>query len=318
VTEYTVEDLVRHAHERGFTDVTHRLVVDWVQKGLIDQATRSPHVGAGSGRGSRKGTWSQFQRDLFLREVDQHHDQAEKIATLCNIPVSVWLWWGDDWVPLRQVARVMDTYCKAYRRGSAQAARRTARDVAADLGNPGGTHAQRRLRQDFIAALADMSPTRRITDHQRRELTRLAARVFDPKLLATPFARGLTEGYVQLIDARYRAIARLPGLTADDYFWARHLYLVTRIGYGEDYPKLAEDPVVAARFGPPTLDEIGNRACIELLTVIGLVDMAEQDMDEQDMDEQETDPERGAYFDRRRSPLLVTTQDGSTEEAETA
>src|SRR5437660_1550469 len=114
---YTAEDLVRAAHERGFEDVSSRLVVDWVQRGLIDQPTKTGR-GPGGGRGTRKGTWPRFQRDLFLREVDQHHDRARRIATLCNIPVFVWLWWGDDWVPLRQVVRAMDTYRRSYRTSS--------------------------------------------------------------------------------------------------------------------------------------------------------------------------------------------------------
>src|SRR5439155_25393907 len=95
--------------------------------------------GKGGGRGTRKGTWSQFQRDLFLREVDQHHAEARKIATLCNIPVFVWLWYGDDWVPLRQVIRAMATYRRAYRKGSANAGRIAATELARDLGTPGGS-----------------------------------------------------------------------------------------------------------------------------------------------------------------------------------
>src|SRR5207249_3910280 len=135
VMGHTDEDLLREAHERGFTDVTPRLVVDWVQKGLIDQPTKTGR-GIGGGRGTRKGTWSNRQRDLFLREVDQHHDGAKKIATLCNLPVFIWLWGGEEEVPLRQVIRAMATYGDAYVTSSSRAARITATEVARDLGNP--------------------------------------------------------------------------------------------------------------------------------------------------------------------------------------
>ena len=42
----------------------------------------------------------------------------------------------------------------------------------------------------------------------------------------------------------------------------------------------------------PTLQDIGNAGCLDLLTVIGLVEMAKE----------ETDPVRGAPFDPSRSP----------------
>ncbi len=308
MTEYTVDDLVKGAHQRGFKDVTARLVVDWVQRGLIDRPTKSG-LGKGGGRGTSKGKWSEFQRDLFLREVEQHHAGARRIATLCNLPVFVWLWWGDDWVPLRQVMRAMDTYRRAYRKSSANAGRITGTEVARDLGNPGGSRHERRLRQDFIQAVAEMSPTGRITDAQRAELVRLAERVFDAELLASPFAKGLAAGYVQLIEARLIAIERLPHLAALDYYWERHVYVMTRAESGQEFPRLAEDPAVAKRFRPPTLDEVANRACIDLLTTIGLVDMAER----------ETDPVRGAAFDRRRSPLMESfPYERTTPEEDTA
>ncbi len=190
----------------------------------------------------------------------------------------------------------MDTYCRAYRKNSAKAGRITGTEVARDLGTPGGSREQRRLRQNFIDTLAEMSPTGRITDAQKKELVKLARRMFDSQLLASPFAKGLADGYVQLIDARYRAIDRLPKLRADDYYWARYAYVMTRAGYAGDFPRLAQDPAVAKRFELPTLQEIGNRACIDLLTVFGLVEMAKE----------KSDPMRGAFFDPRRSPLMTS------------
>jgi hypothetical protein len=293
--DYTSEDLVREAHERGFGNVTPRQVVDWVRIGLIDKAARHG-LGSGGGRGSRKGTWSRFQRDLFLREVEQHHETARKIPTLCNLPVFVWSWWGDEWVPVRQAMRAMTTYSQGYRKSSERAARDTAKEIARDLGNPGGSHQQRRVRQAFIETLAEMGPSGRLTERDKSTLAQLARQVFDPRLQASPFATNLAEGYVQLIEARLTAIKRLPCLGVDDFFWARHVYVVTRAGYGQDYSRLAQDPAIAKAFQPPTLQEIGNRACVELLTVLGLVEMSKQELD----------PAKGGLFDPRRSPLMAS------------
>src|SRR5712692_2245104 len=175
--EYLAEDLVREAHERGFKEVKPRLVVDWVQLGLLDKPTKTGR-GKGGGRGTKKGVWPQHQADLFFSLLDQHRRQAKRIPTLCNIPVFVWLWWGDEFVPVRQVHRAMLTYAGAYRRSSATRARYSGREVARDLGSPGGSREQRRFRQFFVEAAAQIGREGQLSDADRANLIDLARRVF--------------------------------------------------------------------------------------------------------------------------------------------
>jgi hypothetical protein len=290
--EFTADDLVEEARRRGFADVTHRLVVDWTQRGLIDQPWKSGR-GPGEGRGTRKGTWNQFQRDLFLREVDQHNAEARKIATLCNIPVFVWEWWGDEWVPLRQVRRAMGTYCDTYRTSSARAGRYSARELAGLLGKHGGSRELRRARQEFIELLAECAVVGRVSDYHHAELVHRGRLVF-----AEDLPPDMIEGYLQLVEAKLVAIAKVPGLTDEEWYWARHVYRMTRTGYAEDYPKLAENPAVSSRFEPPNLQETGNQACVDLLAMIGLVEQAKA----------VTDPALRVFFDPSRSPLMATFQ----------
>src|SRR5262249_12248451 len=157
-----------------------RLLVDWVQKGLLDKPTKTGR-GSGGGRGTKKGLWPQHQADLFFALLDQHGRHAKRIPTLCNIPTFICIWWGDEFVPLRQVRKAMATYAGAFRTSSAKRARYSGQEVARDLGIEGGSREQRRFRQFFIEAIVQIGQRGRLTDKDRKEVIELARKVFDPE-----------------------------------------------------------------------------------------------------------------------------------------
>jgi len=294
--EYSAGDLVQGAHDRDFQQVKQRLVVDWVQRGLLDKPRKTGR-GAGGGRGSKKGVWPEAQAELFFTLLDQHQRAATRIPTLCNIPVFVWLWWGDDYVPVRQVRRALGSYAGAYAKSSLAAGRYSARALTKDLGNPRGSRAQRRARQDFIETMAEATAVGRLTEAQRSRLVDLCRQVLAPEVLASPMGAAFTEGYVQLVEARLSAIPRLSKLSPLEFCWARHVYVNSRVDYAHAFPWLAQDAAFGSRFRPPTLDETGNHACIDLLTVIGYIEIAKKE---------EPDSVKGAYFDSGRSPLAAS------------
>jgi hypothetical protein len=64
-----------------------------------------------------KGVWSENQAQLFFALLKQRQSQRQ-IGALANIPIYLWLHWGDDYVPQRQLRRAMRTYAQGATRAS--------------------------------------------------------------------------------------------------------------------------------------------------------------------------------------------------------
>ena len=105
---YTAADLAADATAAG-APVSTRLITDWVERGLLDRPRRR---GLGRGRGT-VATWPENQRQLFLALLDQRRRGVKRLATLCNLPVTIWLdseGLDLEYVPLRQVRRCLATW----------------------------------------------------------------------------------------------------------------------------------------------------------------------------------------------------------------
>src|SRR5262245_40363698 len=96
--------MLQAARDAGFSP-TGRLMTDWVSLGLLDQAHRR---GLGRGKGTA-ATWPEEQLRLFLVLLQQR-ETVKRMISLCNIPVGIWLWWGDRFVPLGQARRALRTW----------------------------------------------------------------------------------------------------------------------------------------------------------------------------------------------------------------
>jgi hypothetical protein len=266
---FTKAELVAAARAAGHDRVSARLVDDWVGLGLLDRPTRHP---AGYGKGSEPGTWSANQRELFLALL-RHRDDAGSVAALCNLPVWLWLWWGDDFVPLRQARRAQATWAAAVREPPRGRSARSVGQLVADWGEPGAGRAARR---ELVEALHPMVCAGRIDEAAL--LPKLRA-VFDPE------GRGLAaEGYLRLLRARVEALRRLT-VPADRRFergkraepiddalleWARFFYLATRQSYAAEQPRLATDQRFGGNFDDTGLDAVVGSSCLDLATVLGL------------------------------------------------
>lgn len=268
----TKQELVEAAMARRHPKVSARLVDDWVAKGLLD---RPEHRPLGYGRGSQPAVWSDNQRELFLTLLEKR-DEGRPIAALCNIPVWLWLWWGDGYVPLRQVRRAMQTWAKAAGYPPAGRARTDIRRLMGDWGDPG---ARRKDRQALEEALYPMVCSGRVDEGA---LLPLVQRVFDPKATGTP--RGpvggqLTpDGYVRLLRARVEAITHLDDLDDQLFEQARLAYLGTRRRYEAARPYLTTDPEMGERFAAQDLSAVIMDACLDLATLLGLGITAPSDL----------------------------------------
>jgi hypothetical protein len=261
-TGYTAEDLLRAAAEQG-TPASKRLLVDWVQRGLID---RPKKVGLGQGKGS-VATWPDAQKRLLLGLLKQRRTGARLAATLANWPVWYWLRFGEELVPIRQVRRALKTWGSKYRKASKTATLRSAIPLADQLAHP---EASPRIRKAFIDEVVRGSLRGRL-DHER--FLRVARLLYDPhgtgsrRLLDL---RPTPEDVARQIDARLRGIRTLDSLTDDQLRWVRTVYISTRRGYALEQPLTVLDSRIGDFVGPQGLQEEIENACLHVLTIIGL------------------------------------------------
>lgn len=263
----TIDTLVADAAENGF-QINARVIRDWTQAGLLDYPERRP---AGKGHGSHQALYSVYQRNLLLTLLV--HRPTNGIRSLARIPVGIWMYWGDEFVPLHQVRRAMDTWL-GDPRVSKRRARETAREVLRQLDNPAATAA---AREELLETLSWIAYTGR-ADFERLEQSVRA--VFEPgahqiqRAVGHPAAPVTAESMIELIKARLNTVDRLKAgeVTDQEFNQARHAHLV---GYAEYAMHRRLYAAMAPAGNPdmyePVTAEIAlNSCCGHLLTTIGL------------------------------------------------
>src|SRR5688572_26118989 len=105
---YTVEELVAEA--QGIDPgINRKLFERYRTLGLIgsgEQVGRGP----GGGRGAR-WLWSENQRQLWLTLIGKRRETTD-VRALANIPVFVFLFWGENYVSTEQVKLALETYAE--------------------------------------------------------------------------------------------------------------------------------------------------------------------------------------------------------------
>ena len=272
---YTAEDLVGDAAAQG-APVKQRLITDWVEKGLLDGPARHS---LGRGRGSAPGTWPENQRKLFLLLLGKRQE-VSRLATLCNVPVAFWLYFGPDYVPARQVRRALATYVGAYETASARAARQSARQLCKQLLPPRlSRKEQKRLSERLTDAIVSAT-SGGIVDYA--SLLSEAREGFDPnhegRTVGPPGARLTPEAWVRTLEARLSVIGQIDtererpsDERLEDVRLAHHQRLSD---YLRKQPEFAKNPDVQSLFGTPTFEGLVNSACLDLLTVLGFLELS--------------------------------------------
>lgn len=277
MANYTAAEMVQAAKDAGHQRVSPRLVTDWEAHGLLDQ----PKNNGSNGRGGKVlGTWDENQLHLFLSLLEVRV-RTKAVADLCSIPVWLWLWWGDDYVPMRQVKKAMTTWATAARKQNhSRAATGTSRLVRT-WGRSETPWADSRRLADSLPPMAAKGTI------DKSALRPDVARAFG---LAEGDANGSStdgdlsvDGYVGLFRARVEAIARItapapttfksgkrqPPIADGLLEWARVFYLTTRQGYDRKRPQLAA-VFGAARHGDGALEDQAASSCGDLATILGL------------------------------------------------
>ena len=105
--EFNKEELFASMRAQGL-HIDDGLLQEFQEQGLMLHPRRR---GRGRARGN-PGVWTRHQRDLLQSLCHARERQGmHSIALRCNLPVWVWLYWGDHYgIPLEQVRRVMKTW----------------------------------------------------------------------------------------------------------------------------------------------------------------------------------------------------------------
>jgi hypothetical protein len=265
-SRHTKADLLDAAQAHG-TPSTGRLITDWVGLGLLDKPVPRSR---GRGKGVER-TWSENQLRLFLVLLDKRRE-VRHVAALCNVPVMLWLYWGTDYVPVRQVRKALRTYNRPLLATSARAARQNARRVIAQLGAP---NMKRQDKTDLTNAIVTATGG---GDFRRDALLDPARRIFDPDNLGRRVGpQGATiraESWVNVIEAKALAASILDDLDDDLFEQARLQHHAMMAHYVEQQPGFAQDPDIGETFQSPTLDWLANNACDQITTTIGFLELA--------------------------------------------
>jgi hypothetical protein len=199
--------------------------------------------------------WPENQWELW-KLILKHRPEVKQIATLSNIPVGLWLYFGEDYVELSQVKRAMVTWvggmhARGYHDSANQAVQFLSGIPGVKLKAPRRKQVQQQLVGVLVNGLGD-----RPVDQFRAKLVSLLS-PSSPRRRSLPAAT--LEGHVEVLLARLEAARRIrTGEVPDSlFYWARTFTQYSRAGWAE-------------QAGPPTPDELFPNACLDLTTTIGL------------------------------------------------
>src|SRR6266446_5283854 len=281
---YTRAELLEQAHTRNLS-LSDRHLTDLIEDGLINGPCKNGLPGGGS-----EAVWPQEQLDLLLtvlkkqQDLDQqagHHVYARKL--LCNIPVCVWLYWGEAYIPLHNRARAMVTWARACHRSPKSKAKQSAGHITQLSASP---RSDRDDKEGLIKRMITLATSgESLKDNEVEDLLYLFKDVIDPgdigEAKGPARAKLSAEAIVGLIHARLTAINHLSaqngGISSIPdaiWHWARTTHLFTSKLYAQTQPEYASDPtldsVMRGLFEPLNMSEMLNNACAHLLAVLGL------------------------------------------------
>lgn len=257
---YTQAELLAQARRRHYS-VDADLFKRWVTLGLLDLADAES-------RGYRLGvrrTWPDSQRRLFLTLLDKHRG-VRSARALTNIPVLTWLIWGDDFVPLRQVRRALETWADLRRGGPRlYGYRPAAHALVANLARPG---ADPRAKAALVDALVESGRSGVLDDD---EVAPLLVRVVGSR---DPAAQTDGERVLGILRAQWAARERFFEFTNGHFRWARAFYLYAQADYAQARPELAADQRFGKLHSKFDLQHVANQACHDVLFNLGIAVVA--------------------------------------------
>lgn len=267
---YTADDLINAATKAGYAELSARAITDWVQKGLLDQPARQ---GKGRNKGSGKGIYPEAQRDLLLLILDKRGSD-KGIANLLRIPITIWLYWGDDYVPTRQALRALTEWAKRYQTSSQARARNGVDGLIAQIAHPeASVTALRGLERTLVQA----STSRSFPNDLRQRIIAVVDPHGEGRVLGLPGIPVQPEVQVGAWIGQRRAIAQLLAkqVNVADMDKARIELRQTVAEYQVVQPYLAvaipSDPLEAVKASPLELERLVQNAATDLLLSLAAV-----------------------------------------------
>lgn len=264
---FTRAELVREAKAAGY-EVTERLITDWSSLGLLDHPVRRSK-GKGGGRGATY-LYPTTQHDLFLSLL-QHRGSGQGVARLTVIPVGVWLLWGDEFIGLPQVRRALSTWVGGVPwERSAERAQQMAKKAVRELAEP---NADPEAKAALEAALANVVFNRHF---DKERVSPLVRAVVDPKGIGRrhgPIGQSVEE-VTESLGSLITGMTTFERAGNGAFIEARMRYRQTVAGYTADWPRLSPSATLGSLFERPSLEFFMNRACRDLLTHLGLRQVA--------------------------------------------
>lgn len=252
---YAQADLIREAKRRGF-EVSQGLVEKWVGLGLLDQGTRR---GKGKGRGATF-FWPESQLQLFLLLLEKR-SAVTRVRVLANLPVAIWMYWGEDYVPLRQVRRAMETWADVGRARARHDWDGMARKIVHSIADPSSTRSERVLAADVLAEYVRTRST------ERDDLETVLRPIVGP---SNPTAFTDAPRVAELMVAQVEAIKHIQEFPDAIFRWARAFLLVAQGDYVRSQPQLATDPRFGSLHERPSFEDFVTGACHDLTVALGL------------------------------------------------
>lgn len=257
---YSKKEFLEALRARGYSR-SERWLEEWIERGLLDQGTRT--TGAS---GAPVYVWPADQLELASSLLFQVEKRGAHRASLANLVVCVWLWWGDAFVPFRQVPRALLPWRAAEREAAEVHVRAAAREVVAKL-----AHKRAIGKRRLARTLVQMSYETPDFDQLRDAFED----VFDPDrkgLERGPIGAQLsTDRYLQMVALRTRTLDALETFNEAEYRAAAELYRWSRREYTAEQPRYAADPDLGGMHEAPTDNELANSACHDLVTCLGLL-----------------------------------------------
>jgi len=266
---YDRKGLLKFLRENGLPITEDRLEY-WVKQKAMTPAARS------KGRG-RPALYTQHQAHLLKAIVGQGKKGVKKIGAMYTIPVSVWLYFGDEYtIKTQDVRNAMQKWAKGQLKISLEGSKESAQKIAKLVCNDRTIGIR-----DTVGKLSSLFYRQpESTETFAGELTELLMDVFQEKFGMEPnhtLDISVTPVNVAtLIRMRMEGILALcSGIQISDIHlqWARFFHLWNSRDYiqkQEEYNKGAKGTPIESMFEYQTIETLMLGACVDLATAIGI------------------------------------------------
>jgi hypothetical protein len=263
--EFDKEELFAFIEEAGL-HINDSLLQEFQEQGLM-----LPRRRRFRGRdGSDPGVWTQQQRDLLRSLCHARERQGmHSIALRCNLPVWVWLYWGDKYgVTLKQVKRVMKTWAIRQERPPLEESRQAARRVVQEVANLPAGGRRKAINEVTKWFYGGHFTAQNLSDSLHHVFDRQEKPNGPHDIPLTP------EGVGEIFRVRREAVTRLAqGQELPDIYWqwARFFHLHGLSQYLQERPGFASETAggpVAHLFSPETIESFYTSSCVDLAMVL--------------------------------------------------